>query len=274
MANKTTENCAELDRKLEALYGHFKLHRSLKPRVTGPSALAAAVGVSRSTINRWGRRTEETNRDPFQVAPAHVVRLADLFRQILLNPMNEEEAVRLWREATALEFKRRLIAQRPVSLRGVLDGRPPTLKVDCAPAGSSLGMVEIEFGAVEGELILKPGEYFRLKAGTRQGRTLVVLGEGPRGWSLLAPAPEFGGLVEKVPQPFPSGRGWKITETRGPHRVVVIELAAGSSPVGRERVLALFPEQEQLLVEELLDVTRSGDWIWGEARLYVEKSDG
>ena len=276
MARKTTEGCCEIDLKLDELYAHCKLHPALTPNITGPTALAAAMGIGRTTIFKWQRRNKDTDRDAWQVSPDHITKLARLLVEVTPGTVTLAEATRLWRTATATEFKRRLVARDSVSIGGLLEAREPLLKVNAARVETGgFNMVEVELDPVEGELVLLPGQYFAVLAGARKGRTLVVLGESPSGWFLLAPSPDYHGVVAHFPERVPAkSPGWTIKAPSGPHRIIVIELPGGSAPIERKRgqTLALLPEQERTLVEELLDVNRSGEWRWGEARLFMEKS--
>ncbi|WAC49772.1 hypothetical protein OVA03_07695 [Asticcacaulis sp. SL142] len=278
MALRTTKHCKDLGRKLASLYEAYNAQpASAFPdgRVCKAADLEKVVGIGRSVVTSWMKDDLEKSRRPHMVSPEHIEKLARLVTEVTHGRIHPDEAYKLWTDGSARQFRRRLAALPIESISEVLIDRLPVLKVEPKKRLASLGMIEQGHQPVGDELQLKLGDKFRLEVKAKKGRSLVVLGFATTGgWFWLAPGIDYDGKVLNDLQhvPGPVIKYWPTT-IAGPHRIIVIELDDAVPPFvnGRDDSLTLSPHREEELVDELLDIERSGDWRWGECRLFVSK---
>ena len=279
MALQTTKHCKDLARKLAALYDAYGAQpESAFPdgRVCKAADLEKVTGISRSVVTSWTKDDEYKNRRPHMVSPAHIQDLAGLVTSVTHGRIPSDDAYLMWTSSSARQFRRRLAALPIESIAVILNDRLPLLDVVAKKRITSMGMVEQGHKPVGDELLLKLGEGFRLEVKTRKDRSLVVLGfAADEGWFWLAPGVDYDGKVVSDVQHIPGGekRYWPTTVS-GPNRIVVIELADPTPPFvnGRDDPFKLSPYREEELVDELMDPERSGDWRWGDCRLFVSRA--
>jgi hypothetical protein len=277
MALQTTQLCPDLNRKLAELYrlsfGRRDGGRPYKKDVH----LAKDLGVGRSSVSTWRGGDDSKNRAPFYVSPAHIELLSAKLVAFLDNGITVDDARYLWTSASAVEFIRRTRGQSTANLKELLASKAPDLQVGLEVIDpTALAMISEVLEPIDGEITLMPNSRVVLYVHARKGRTLLVLGETLTEYLLLVPSQTHDGRVTSVPERVPSKDAWTLTLESGGAKFVVVECGA-SVPIparGRNENGVLDAASQEVLVQELLDPDRAGDWRWGEVDINVSSAAG
>lgn len=259
MVKRAPQMIPQLRRKLSMLYAHSRTIRAARD-------FAANMGVQQSTVSGW---LNGVKGKPGGLVPADVLdRLSRLLVVELSVRISQDEAKALWHgpyeEFEAALLKRPSLDFLAVVARGT--AKLPVRQVIHDP--SSLGMIAdaIDIPGHATRIQCRCGLAFEIDG--QIGRSLIVLGEEPAGWRVLAPGRHHPGSIDAPPERLPNSRPGLLyfKEPLGPHRFIFLEHPKDMVPAVPVPSISAIPSSALgELARQLSDPRWAGHWRWAEA---------